>query len=93
MIYNEIKKRFILQYIKEDERMKKKSKNFIKDGVPWTVVGHFSTYDEAAKKVDEDRVPNSDYDYKIKQYKNNFRVKRRLRKELLDIKNDKKSES
>tara|TARA_R100000315_G_C5168468_1_gene97183 strand:- start:47 stop:328 length:282 start_codon:yes stop_codon:yes gene_type:complete len=91
MIYNEIKKKFILQYIKEDKKMKKKNENFIKDGAPWTVIGHFPTYNEAVKKVDEEREPNSDYDYKIKKCENDFRVKRRLRKELVENKNKKKN--
>jgi len=94
MIYSEIRKNFILQYIKEDKKMKKKNENFIKDGAPWIVIGHFSTYDAAAKKVDEERRPNSDYDYKIKKYENDFRVKKRLRKELIETKNNnKKSKS
>jgi len=99
MIYNEIRKKFILQYIKEDEKMKKnqqfreKNDKFVKEVSPWTVIGHFPTYDEAAKRVDEERKPDSDYDYKIKRYENDFRVKKRLRKELLEKTNKKKNKS
>ena len=80
--------------MKENRNFEKKNDETIKDGPPWTVIGHFSTYDEAAKRVDEEREPDSDYDYKIKRYENDFRVKKRLRKELLgNKKNNKKSKS
>ncbi len=69
-----------------NQKFNKEKEEVIKDGPPWTVIGHFSTYDEAARKVDEEREPESDYDYKIKRYENNFRVKKRLRKELLENK-------
>ncbi len=77
--------------MKKNQQFDKKSNEIIKDGPPWTVIGHFSTYDEAAKRVDEEREPESDYDYKIKRYENDFRVKKRLRKELLEKKNKKKN--
>ena len=99
MIHNEIKKRFILHHFKEGEKMRKKqefNKNrdeITKDGPAWTVIGHFPTYDEAVKKLEEQKDPNSDYDYKIKRYERDFRVKKRLRKELLEKKNKKKNKS
>ena len=99
MVHNEIKKRFILRYLKEEEKMRKKQKlnkngdENIKESIPWTVIGHFSTYDEAVKKLEEQKDPNSDYDYKIKRYERDFRVKKRLRKELLGKKNKKKNKS
>jgi|3_EtaG_2_1085321.scaffolds.fasta_scaffold39172_2 hypothetical protein len=99
MIHNEIKKRFILRYLKEGEKMRKKqelNKNRdenIKESIPWTVIGHFSTYNEAIKKVEQEKDPDSDYDYKIKRCERDFRVKKRLRKELLEKKNKKKSKS
>tara|TARA_R100000008_G_scaffold85663_1_gene76232 strand:+ start:234 stop:476 length:243 start_codon:yes stop_codon:yes gene_type:complete len=80
--------------MKKDRNFEKKSDDIIKDGPPWTVIGHFSTYDEAVKRVDEEREPDSDYDYKIKRYEKDFRVKKRLRKDLLkNKKNNKKIES
>jgi len=96
MIHNEIKKRFILQYLKEGDRMRKKqqfnknSDEVIKESFPWTVVGHFSTYDEAVKKLEQEKDPDSDYDYKIKRYERDFRVKKRLRKGLLENKKNNK---
>ena len=80
--------------MKKNRNREKNNDEFIKDGPPWTVVGHFSTYDEAAKKVDEVWGKDSDYDYKIKRYEKDFRVKKRLRKGLLENeKNNKKSKS
>ena len=75
--------------MKKNRNLEKNNDEFIKDGPPWTVVGHFSTYDEAARRVDEERKPDSDYDYKIKRHENKFRVKKRLRKDLLEAKNKK----
>ena len=97
MIHDEIKKKFILRYIKEGEKMRKKQKfnknddEFIKDGPSWTVIGHFPTYKEAVKKIEAEKDPDSDYDYKIKRYERDFRVKKRLRKELLENRNKKKT--
>ena len=72
----------------------KKNNDVVKENFPWTVIGHFSTYDEAVRKVEEVREPNSDYDFKIKKYESNYRVKRRLRKGLLKSrKSNKKSKS
>ena len=65
----------------------------IKESTPWTVIGHFSTYNEAVKKIEQEKDPNSDYDYKIKRCERDFRVKKRLRKELLEKKNKKKNKS
>jgi len=79
--------------MKKNQQFNKKSDEIIKEGPPWTVIGHFSTYDEAVKKLEEQKDPNSDYDYKIKRYERDFRVKKRLRKELLEKKNKKKSKS
>ena len=79
--------------MKKNRNFEKNTDEIIKDGPPWTVIGHFPTYDEAAKRVDEERVPDSDYDYKIKRYENAFRVKKRLRKELLGKKNNNKRTS
>ena len=97
MVYDEVKKRFILQYLKEGEKMRKKQK-FNKNGEqsnkehgPWTVIGHFPTYNEAVKKLEQEKDPNSDYDYKIRRCERDFRVKKRLRKELLESKNKKKN--
>ena len=96
MIHNEIKKRFILRYIKEAEKVKKnqrlnkKNEEIAKDGYPWTIIAHFPTYNEAAKKVDEEKEPNSDYDYKIKRFESDFRVKKRLRSGLAEKKKNKK---
>jgi|TARA_B100000424_G_scaffold209417_1_gene166763 chitodextrinase len=74
--------------------MKKNSDKIIKEGSPWKLIGRFPTYNEAAKKVDEDRTPDSKYDYKIKRYENDYRVKKRLRADLLkNKKNQEKCES
>lgn len=79
--------------MKKNQQFNKKSDEIIKERSPWTVIGHFSTYDEAVKKLEEQKDPNSDYDYKIKRYERDFRVKKRLRKELLETKNNKKNKS
>tara|TARA_Y100000034_G_scaffold80544_1_gene96645 strand:- start:281 stop:523 length:243 start_codon:yes stop_codon:yes gene_type:complete len=80
--------------MRKNQKFNKKNEEIIKDGPPWTTIGHFPTYNEAAKRVDEEREPDSDYDYKIKRCENTFRVKKRLRKELLgNKKNKKKSKS
>ena len=76
--------------MRKNQNIDKKNKEITKDGPPWTVIAHFPTYSEAAKKVDEERQPNSDYDYKIKRYESDFRVKKRLRLELMDKKKNKK---
>ena len=77
--------------MRKNQKFDEKNEEIIKDGPPWTVVGHFSTYHEAAERVDEEKGPNSDYDYKIKRYEQDFRVKKRLRKDLLEKKKNKKN--
>ena len=72
--------------MRKNQKLNKKNEEIIKDGPPWTIVGHFSTYNEAVSKLEEERDPNSDYDYKIKRYERDFRVKKRLRKDLLENK-------
>ena len=80
--------------MKKNKKFNKKSSEIIKDGPPWAVIGHFSTYDEAVMKLEEEKDPNSDYDYKIKRCERDFRVKKRLRKPLLENKkNNKKNKS
>lgn len=80
--------------MKKNRKFEKNGDEIIKEGSPWTTIGRFSTYNEAAKKVDEVRQPHSDYDYKIKRYEKDFRVKKRLRKDLLENeKNNKKNKS
>ena len=79
--------------MKKNQQFNKKSDEIIKDGPPWTVIGHFSTYNEAVRKLEEEKGPDSDYDYKIKRYERDFRVKKRLRKGLLENKKNKKKKS
>ena len=79
--------------MRKNQNFNKKDKEIIKDGPPWTVIGHFSTYDEAVEKLEEERDPNPDYDYKIKRYERDFRVKKRRRKDLLEKKKNKKNKS
>ena len=80
--------------MKKNQDLKKKKDEVIKESSPWTVIGRFPTYSEAAKKVDEVWGKDSDYDYKIKRYEKDFRGKKRLRKGLLENeKNNKKSKS
>ena len=80
--------------MKKNQNLKKKKDKVIKESSPWTVIGRFPTYNEAAKKVDEVWGKDSDYDYKIKRYEKDFRVKKRLRKDLLENeKNNKKKKS
>jgi len=76
--------------MRKNQKLNKKNEEIIKDGPPWTIIAHFPTYNEAVTKVDEEREPNSEYDYKIKRYENNFRVKKRLRLELMENKKNKK---
>ena len=76
--------------MRKNQKFNKKDEEIIKDGPPWTVIGHFSTYDEAVKKLQEEKDPDSDYDYKIKRCESDFRVKKRLRKELLGKKKNNK---
>ena len=76
--------------MRKKQQFNKNSDEVIKEGFPWTVIGHFSTYGEAVKKLEEEKDPDSDYDYKIKRFKNDFRVKKRLRLDLMEKKKNKK---
>ena len=76
--------------MRKNQKLNKKNEEIIKDGSPWTVIAHFPTYNEAVVKVEEEREPNSEYDYKIKRFKGDFRVKKRLRLELMEKKKNKK---
>ena len=76
--------------MRKNQKLSKKSEEIVKEGTPWTVIGRFPTYNEAAKKVDEEKEPNSDYDYKIKRFESDFRVKKRQRSGLMEKKKNKK---
>ena len=76
--------------MRKNQKFNEKDKEIIKDGPPWTVIAHFPTYNEAVVKVEEDRKAGIDYDYKIKRYESDFRVKKRLRPDLMDKKKNKK---
>ena len=76
--------------MRKNQKFNEKDKEIIKDGPPWTVIAHFPTYNEAVVKVEEDRKAGIDYDYKIKRYEGDFRVKKRLRPDLMDKKKNKK---
>ena len=79
--------------MRKNQKFNKKNEEIIKEGPPWTTIGHFSTYNEAVRKLEEEKDPDSDYDYKIKRYERDFRVKKRLRKGLLENKKNKKKKS
>jgi len=79
--------------MRKNQKFNKKNEEIIKEGPPWTTIGHFSTYNEAVKKLEEENDPDSDYDYKIRRYERDFRVKKRLRKDLLENKKNKKNKS
>ena len=79
--------------MRKNQNFDKKNEEIAKEGPPWTVIGHFSTYGEAVKKLEEEKGPDSDYDYKIKRYERDFRVKKRLRKDLLENRKKKKNKS
>ena len=76
--------------MRKNQKLNKKNEEIVKDGPPWTIIAHFPTYNEAVTKVDEEREPNSDYDYKIKRFESDFRVKKRLRSGLMEKKKNKK---
>ena len=61
-----------------------------KQGPPWSIIAHFSSYDQAASKVEEELSPESDYEFKIKRYQDGFRVKKRLKLHLMEKKKNKK---
>ena len=61
-------------------------------GPPWSVIARFPTYDEAVDKVEEEKIEGSDFDFKIKRYQGpEFRVKKRLKLELIEKKKSKKN--
>ena len=76
--------------MRKNKKFDKKNEEIIKEGVPWTLIARFPTYNEATTRVDEEREPDSDYDYKIKRFKGDFRVKKRLRLALIENKKNKK---
>ena len=76
--------------MRKKQKFNKKSEDVTKDGPPWTVVAHCSTYNEAVKKVEEQQEMGADYDYKIRRGERDFRVKKRLRLELMKQKTSKK---
>ena len=66
--------------------------NLITPGPPWSIVARFPTYGEAVTKVEEEKLEGSDFDFKIKRYQGpEFRVKKRLRLELIEKKKSKKN--
>ena len=40
--------------MRKNQKLNKKNEEIIKDGSPWTVIGRFPTYNEAAIRVDEE---------------------------------------
>ena len=79
--------------MRKKQEFNKNRDDITKEGPAWTVIGHFSTYNEAVRKLEEEKGPDSDYDYKIKRYERDFRVKKRLLKGLLENKKNKKKKS
>ena len=66
--------------------------NPLPPGLPWAVIARFPTYDEAVIKVEEEKIEGSDFDFKIKRYNGpEFRVKKRLKLELIEKKKSKKN--
>ena len=62
----------------------------LKPGPPWSVIARFPTYGEAVNRVEEEKIEGSDFDFKIKKYQGpEFRVKKRLRLELIEKKKSK----
>ena len=76
--------------MKKSEKFNIKNEKTVKAGRPWTVIAHLSTYNEAIAKVEEEKEIKNDYDYKIKRCESNFRVKKRLRSDLVEKKKNKK---
>jgi len=76
--------------MRKNQKFNLKDENIVKVGRPWTVIAHVSTYNEAAAKVEEAKEIKNDYDYKIKRYEGDFRVKKRLRSDLVEKKKNKK---
>ena len=67
--------------------------NPLKPGPPWSVIARFPTYDEAVVRVEEQKIESPDFDFKIKRYEPGpeFRVKKRLKLELMERKRSKKN--
>ena len=64
----------------------------ITPGPPWSVIARFPTYGEAVDKVEEEKIEGSEFDFKIKRYQGpEFRVKKRLKLELIEKKKNKKN--
>ena len=64
----------------------------ITPGPPWSVIARFPTYGEAVDKVEEEKIEGSEFDFKIKRYQGpEFRVKKRLKLELMEKKKNKKN--
>ena len=76
--------------MKKDYMYASEEKVKIKDGPPWSVIAQFSSFQEAADKVDKEMSTETDYDYRIKRYKDNFGVKKRLKLELIEKKKNNK---
>ena len=76
--------------MKKDYIYASEEKIEIKDGPPWSVIARFPSFQEAAHKVDKEMTAETDYDYKIKRYKDNFGVKKRLKPELIEKKKNNK---
>ena len=66
--------------------------SLITPGPPWSIIARFPTYSEAVDKVEEEKIEGSDFDFKIKRYNGpEFRVKKRLKIELMEKKKNKKT--
>jgi len=76
--------------MRKNQKFNLKDEKIVKVGRPWTVIAHVSTYNEAVVKVEEAKETKNDYDYKIKRYEGDFRVKKRLRSDLVEKKKNKK---
>ena len=44
--------------MRKKQELNKNRDKITKEGTTWTVIGHFSTYDEAVKKLEEQKDPN-----------------------------------
>ena len=77
--------------MKKNQEFGSEEKSVANPGPPWSVIAHFSSFHEAANRVDEEMSSETDYDYKIKRYKDNFGVKRRLKLELIEKKKNNKN--
>ena len=68
----------------------KKEETEHKQGPSWSIIAHYSNYNQAASKVEEELSPESDYEFKIQRYHDSFRVKKRLKLHLMEKKKNKK---